>query len=172
MTARICIGASLLGMLVGACWPAPEPKDKPIEERAFGPSVAQASSAGTAGAETVLEIAINRFPSGYQAQWAMTQAGCAHNKAASEQIMSLQGRLAKFPESVGTMVQGKRVTSRTMEAEFEFVGEGEKWTRSMRFEMSPDRQKLTRTELADGQRTQYTRCPKFGSVLVKSTFEV
>jgi hypothetical protein len=40
-----------------------------------------------------------------------------------------------------------------MEAEFDFVGEGEKWTRSMRFEMSRDRQQLTRIDLADGHRT-------------------
>lgn len=160
MTARIlCIGASLLGILVGSCWPASEAKDKPIEE-AFGPSAAQASSAGKTVSERVLEIAISQFPSGYQAQWAMTEAGCGSDAEANEQLMSLQGQLAKFHESVGTMVQGKRITSRTMEAEFDFVGEGEKWSKSMRFEMSPDRQRLTRIDVADGRRTQYIRCPK------------
>jgi len=115
MTARIscilCIGASLLGILVGACWPAPEPQDKPIEERAFGSSFAQASSPDRPMAEVALEVAISQFLSAYQAQWAATQAGCARDEAASEQSMSLQGRLAKFHESMGNMVQGKRMMS-------------------------------------------------------------
>ncbi len=160
MTARIlCIAASLLGMSVGACWPAPEPQDQPIEEQAFGTISGQAYTT-PAVADVALEIAISQFPSGYQARWAMTKAGCADGAETSEQAMSLQGRLVKFHESVGTMIQGKRMTSRTMEAEFDFVGEGEKWTKSMRFEMSPNRQQMTRIDLADGHRTQYTRCPK------------
>jgi hypothetical protein len=161
MTARIlCIAASLLGMSVGACWPAPQAQEKPVEETEFGASSAAASSGDRPVADVPLEIAISQFPSGYQTQWAMTQAGCARDNDNSEQIMSLQGRLVKFPESIGTMIQGKRMTSRTMEAQFDFVGEGEKWTKAMRFEMSPDRQRLTRIDLADGHRTQYTRCPK------------
>lgn len=157
MTARIlCIAASLLGMSVGACWPAPKAQD----EAAFGAPSTTPSSADQPVADVPLEIAISQFPSGYQTEWAMTQAGCARDEDTSAQIMSLQGRLVKFPESIGTMIQGKRMTSRTMEAEFDFVGEGEKWTKAMRFEMSPDRQRLTRIDLADGHRTQYTRCAK------------
>jgi hypothetical protein len=159
MTARIlCIGASLLGATVGACWPAPAPQDKSLQAKATATPVAQ-TSASASGGEVPLDIAISHFPNGYQSRWAANGQGCADAPDTSVYIMSLQGRLVKFHESIGTMVQGKRTTSRAMEAEFEFVGEGQKWTKAMRFEMSPDRQQLTRIDLGDGLRTQYTRCP-------------
>lgn len=160
MTARIiCIGASLLGATVGACWPAPDVQEKRTDEAAMAAPVGQISSSAPSG-EVPLDIAISYFPNGYQSRWAFNNQGCADDPENSVQMMSLQGKLVKFHESIGTMVQGKRTTSRSMEAEFEFVGEGEKWTKAMRFELSPDRQKLTRIDLADGNRTQYTRCPK------------
>jgi hypothetical protein len=107
-----------------------------------------------------LEIALNQFPGGYQAKWAQNVASCTDDPETSAAIMSLQGRLIKLPDSIGTMMQGKRMTSKTMEAEFEFVNETEKSTRSMAFELSEDRARLTRTDLGDGLRTRYVRCPK------------
>jgi hypothetical protein len=107
-----------------------------------------------------LEIALNQFPGGYQSRWAKSTAACADDPESSTETMFLQGRLIKLPDDIGTMVQGKRMTSKTMEAEFEFVGKDTKSIRSMGFELSEDRQRLTRTDLADGLRTRYVRCPK------------
>jgi hypothetical protein len=47
-----------------------------------------------------------------------------------------------------------------MEAEFEFVGEGEKWNKRIGFEMSEDRKQLTRTDADDGASYRYVQCPK------------
>ncbi len=105
-----------------------------------------------------LEIAINQFPGGYQARWAMNSASCADEN--NEQMMSLQGKLVKFHESIGTMTEGKRETSRTMQADFEFTGEGEKWNKSIAFELSKDGKGLKRTDKDDGTSYQYVQCPK------------
>ena len=155
MSARIlCLSASLLGAMVGGCWPASQ---KDTNDIANG----SASASDASGvADVALEIALNQFPGGYQARWAHNAAACAEDPDTSSDIMSLQGRLIKLPGSIGTMMQGKRMTSKTMEAEFEFVEETEKSTRSMAFELSEDRARLTRTDLADGLRTRYVRCPK------------
>ena len=155
MTARLlCVCAAVLGSALGACLPVASDS----EER-NGATEMSATSPATS-ADVPLEIALNQFPSGYQARWAMTPAGCADDPETSEQMMSLQGKLVKFHESVGTMTAGKRKTSKTMEAEFEFVGEGEKWNKSMAFELSEDRKRLTRTDKGDGTTYQYVQCPK------------
>ena len=155
----ICLSATLLGATLGACWPIAREKDS-------SGSNYTATSAGSSGlannaavADVALEIALNQFPGGYQSRWAKNAQACAEDPETSIDIMSLQGRLIKFPDSLGTMVQGKRMTSKTMEAEFEFVGDGQKWTKSMAFQLSEDRQQLIRTDVGDDTRTRYVRCP-------------
>ncbi len=105
-----------------------------------------------------LEIAINQFPGGYQGRWAAATAQCADEN--DPQIMSLQGKLVKFHESIGTMTSGKRTTSRTMEADFEFLADGEKWNKSIAFELSTDGKSLTRNDKEDGTSYEYVQCPK------------
>jgi hypothetical protein len=151
MSAKLfCVSAALIGGIVGACLPAGSESETEETQQA----------ATTLPKDAPLEIAINQFPSGYQGRWATTGAGCAEDPQNSKQMMSLQGKLVKFHESIGTMTAGKRTTSRNMEAEFEFVGEGEKWNKAIAFEMSEDRKRLTRTDKDDGATYQYVQCPK------------
>ena len=105
-----------------------------------------------------LEIAINQFPGGYQGRWGASAANCADEN--DEQMMSLQGKLVRFQESIGTMTAGKRTTSRTMEADFEFLADGEKWNKSIAFELSTDGKSLTRKDKEDGISYEYVQCPK------------
>lgn len=155
MTAKLlCISASLMGAAVGACLPVASEE----KEQASGSQSVAVSSAPAA--DVPLEIAISQFPGGYQGRWATTQAGCADDPENSPQMMSLQGKLVKFHESIGTMTAGKRTTSKTMEAEFDFVGEGEKWSKTIAFEMTEDRKRITRTDKDDGASYQYVQCPK------------
>jgi len=153
-TKMLCLGATLLGATVGGCWPTSEKSSSDIKEHETS------AYNGAPVPDVALEIALNQFPGGYQARWAQNAVGCAEDPESSAINMSLQGRLIKLNGSIGTMVQGKRMTSKTMEAEFEFVGNADKSTRAMAFELSEDRAQLTRTDLADGMRTQYVRCPK------------
>jgi hypothetical protein len=146
MTARIiCLSTALMGAAVGACLPVAS-EDK-----------AQATAANT---DVPLEIAINQFPGGYQGRWATNAARCADDPESSPDVISLQGKLVKLHESIGTMTAGKRQTSKTMEAEFEFVGEGEKWNKVIAFAMSEDRKELVRTDKDDGASYRYVQCPK------------
>jgi hypothetical protein len=151
MSARLfCVSAALLGGLVGACLPT----GSESETTETTPEVAVMAK------DAPLDIAISQFPNGYQGRWATSAAGCADDPENSTQMMSLQGKLVKFHESIGTMTQGMRKTSRSMEAEFEFVGEGEKWNKRMAFEMSEDRKNLVRTDGNDGTTYRYVQCPK------------
>ncbi len=113
---------------------------------------------GSLPPDAPLEIAINQFPGGYQGRWGASAANCADEN--DEQMMSLQGKLVKFQESIGTMTAGKRTTSRTMEADFEFLAQGEKWNKSIAFELTKDGKGLTRKDKEDGTSYQYVQCPK------------
>jgi hypothetical protein len=152
MSAKLfCVSAALIGGVVGACLPTGTESEAADARQGEVVSLPK---------DAPLEIAINQFPSGYQGRWATTAAQCANDPENSEQMMSLQGKLVKFHESIGTMTAGKRMTSRAMEADFEFVGEGEKWNKRMAFEMSEDRKSLTRIDKDDGATYRYVQCPK------------
>lgn len=159
MTARmICVGASLLGVVVGSCLPVAS--EQQAEAKTDSLYISTSTSTKPPVTEVPLEIAINQFPSGYQGRWAKTAGDCRSDAEPSENVISLQGRLLKFYESVGTMTEGKRITSKTMQAEFDFVGEGEKWTKNIAFEMSKNREKLRRIDGDGGMTYHYVRCPK------------
>lgn len=150
MTARLfCVFAAALGSVVGACLPVAseaEKKEQPYKN--------------ASESDVPLEIAISYFPGAYQGRWATTAAGCADDPENSQQMISLQGKLLKSYESIGTMIDGKRQTSKTMEAEFEFIGEGTKWNRTIAFELDEDRSRLTKTDKGDGTAIRYVQCPK------------
>lgn len=156
----ICLSATLLGATLGACWPVSRADNANDAANASQSASSGAGQSGASVSDVALEIALNQFPGGYQSRWATNLQACAEDPETSADIMSLQGRLIKFPDSLGTMVQGKRMTSKTMEAEFEFVRDGKKWTKSMAFQLSEDRQQLVRTDVAGNTRTGYVRCPK------------
>lgn len=162
MAARILwLSASLLAATVGACGQAPD-QDGSEANAGASPSATYTESGQNRAtvADVPLDIVISQFPGGYQSRWALNAAACAGDPETSAEIMSLQGRLVKFNENIGTMIQGKRTTSKTMEAEFEFESQGNKTTKSMAFELSEDRQKLVRTDVENLMKTRYVRCPK------------
>lgn len=160
MTAKLlCVCASVLGAAVGACLPVSPESESQDNEAPSNVAVAPVASSAPVP-DVPLEIAINQFPSGYQGRWATNAAACADDPEHSTEIMSLQGKLVKFHESVGTMTEGKRTTSKTMQAAFAFVGEGEKWSKSMAFALSENRKRLALTDMDDGASYQYVQCPK------------
>ena len=152
MSAKLyCLYATILGAAVGACLPAASETDEEI---------AQTETSVAMSPDAPLEIAISQFPGGYQGRWGLTPVACADDSENSPNVIALQGKLVKFHESIGTMTEGKRETSRAMEATFEFVGEGEKWTKSIGFQLSKDGKALTRTDRDDNKAYQYVQCPK------------
>lgn len=140
-----------MGVGLGACLPSASDGGEQAE---------QTETSASMPPDAPLEIAINQFPGGYQGRWAMTAAACADDPENSPNAMSLQGKLVKFHESVGTMTEGMRETSRSMEATFEFVSEGEKWSKPMAFQLSKDGKVLTRTDRDDATTYRYVQCPK------------
>ena len=61
MAAKIlCLSAILLGATVGACWPIAD------KNAVAGAQSAESPTADLGVADVALEIAINRFPAGYQ----------------------------------------------------------------------------------------------------------
>ena len=152
MSAKLyCLYATMLGASVGACLPTASNSEE---------QGAQTGQEATLPPDAPLEIAINQFPGGYQGRWALNAAACEGEHETGTNVISLQGKLVKFHESIGTMTQGMRETSRSMVGDFEFVGEGEKWTKSIAFELSEDRKELTRIDRDDAATYRYVQCPK------------
>ena len=148
----LCVCATVMGAALGACLPVSS-DDKAKEQASEETSTAPV-------ADAPLEIVISQFPRGYQGKWASSAAACADDPETSKDMISLQGRLVKLHNAIGTMTAGKRMTSRTLEGEFEFVSEGEKSNKPIAFEMSEDMKRLTRTDKDDGQSYRYVQCPK------------
>lgn len=116
-------------------------------------------SAPTQSPDAPLEIVITQFPKGYMGRWGMNANDCVPDASDAKGLMSVQGSLVKFYESMGTMRNGKRVTLNSLTSDFDMVGEGQKWQTRNTFELTDDRTGLTRTDTASGERFVYTRCP-------------
>ena len=89
----------------------------------------------------------------------MTANDCVPGASDAKGLISIQGSLVKFYESVGTMRNGKRKTLTSLSTDFDMVGEGQEWQARNLFQLSGDRSGLTRTDTATGERFVYTRCP-------------
>jgi hypothetical protein len=106
-----------------------------------------------------LEIAITQFPKAYMGRWGMTANDCISGASDAKGLISIQGSLVKFYESVGTMRNGKRLTLNSTSADFDMVGEGQEWRMHNSFQLTNDRSGLTRTDITTGERYVYIRCP-------------
>ena len=122
-------------------------------------SEANAGDTGmTVAADAPLDITITQFPKSYFGRWGRTQGDCAMGTTAATGLVSVQGSLVKFFESVATMRDGKRESLTSMSAHFDMVGEGQEWESHTRYRLSDDRNRLTREDLATGEKTVYDRC--------------
>jgi hypothetical protein len=105
-----------------------------------------------------LEIVITQFPQAYIGRWGMTANDCVLHASDAKGLMSVQGSLVKFYESIGTMRNGKRQTVNSLTSDFDMVGEGQKWQTRNTFQLIDERNGLTRIDTASGDRFVYTRC--------------
>lgn len=150
MSAKIsCVGAALVGVLLGSCLPS-QPDEAQTDP---------ANTSGVAASTAPLDIAITRFPGAYVGRWGQNANDCQPGRSDAKGLMSVQGSLVKFYESVGTMRKGTRESTVSVKGDFEFMGEGQKWEKPMQFKLDKDRKQLVRTDMADGSKTIYTRCP-------------
>jgi hypothetical protein len=155
MVARIlCVSACLLGAALGSCLPVAS------KESQDGSTEVSATVANDDQSPDVpLQIAISQFPGGYQGRWAASGADCIEDGDGKANLISLQGKLLKIDQSIGTMTAGNRLTSKTMKAEFEFAEDGKKWNRDVAFKLSEDRSGLSVVDSGDGKQRRYVRCP-------------
>jgi hypothetical protein len=150
MSAKLaCVGAIVLGAALGSCLPSSKSDD--ASKKAQQPSVDLA-------ADAPLKIAIVQFPNAYFGRWGLTPGDCKNGVSDAKGLISVQGSLVKFYEATATMRDGQRETMTSMSANFEFVGEGQKWEKKVRYQLRDDRQVLIRTDLDDGVSYTYQRC--------------
>ena len=125
----------------------------------MGPEVSAGDTGTTAISEDApLDITISQFPKSFFGRWGLTQGDCAMGTTAATGLISVQGSLVKFHESIATMRDGKRESTTSMSAHFDVVGEDEKWVAHTRYRLSDARQQLTREDLATGEKQAYERC--------------
>lgn len=144
----MCVGLALLVIGCG------------VQDNAAGSktNTDEATSAAIA-ADVPLEIVINQFPASYFGRWGLTDADCIVGVSDAKGLISVQGSLVKFYESIATLRDGKRETLTSVSGNFDMVGEGQEWETHNRYQLSEDRQKLTRIDSGTGEKYHYLRCP-------------
>ncbi len=116
------------------------------------------TTSAVVAADAPVDIAIAQFPKSYFGRWGLSQGDCAMGTTVATGLISVQGSLVKFYESVATMRDGKRESLTSMSAHFDVAGEGQEWEAHTRYRLSNDRQQLTREDLATGEKYVYDRC--------------
>ena len=121
------------------------------------PTGSDFSQSGIA-ADAPLDITITQFPKSYFGRWGVSPSDCAMGESGGSGLISVQGSLVKFAESIATMRDGKRESLTSMSAYFDVVGEGREWETHTRYRLSKDRQKLTRQDFGSNEKQVYQRC--------------
>ena len=137
-------------MLLASCGSS----DDPVGVEAVAEEVKQVG----VSADAPLDITITQFPKSYFGRWGVSQDDCAMGITGARGLISIQGSLVKFEGSVATMRDGKRESLTSMSSYFDVTGESQKSETHTRYQLSDDRQQLTRKDLATGEKQVYERC--------------
>ena len=137
-------------MLLASCGSS----DDPVGVEAVAEEVKQVG----VSADAPLDITITQFPKSYFGRWGVSQDDCAMGITGARGLISIQGSLVKFEGSVATMRDGKRESLTSMSSYFDVTGESQKSETHTRYQLSDDRQQLTREDLATGEKQVYERC--------------
>ena len=137
-------------MLLASCGSS----DDPVGVEAVAEEVKQVG----VSADAPLDITITQFPKSYFGRWGVSQDDCAMGITGARGLISIQGSLVKFEGSVATMRDGKRESLTSMSSYFDVTGESQKSETHTRYQLSDDRQQLTREDLATGEKQVDERC--------------
>ena len=102
---------------------------------------------------TAAEAAI---PPALQGHWGMTPADCTSTRGDAKGLLIVGPEALKFYESSAKPVRNVKSSADTLSGDFDFIGEGQTWTKFQTLERQAD--KLVRTESSPIASFTYVRC--------------
>ena len=121
--------------------PAPSPTGGP-------PANAVQENAPTAPAGTI--------PAALQGRWGLSPGDCTSSLGDAKGLLVVSPSELRFYESRAVPTANAQASSDSIEGDFDFTGEGQKWTRHESLEVRDD--KLVRTERNPVASYSYARC--------------
>lgn len=142
------------GLALAAC-------DDPPEGAQSGPENAQVNGNATAsGADTGQSGTI---PVTLQGRWGINAADCTTTLGDDKGLLTIDGQTVKFYRSRATLETVNERSESSIDAAFDFTGEGMTWQRRMVLDAQDDGATLVRHDYGDDAEPgpiRYARCPE------------
>ena len=96
------------------------------------------------------------FPAALQGRWGLTPADCTSTRGDAKGLLLVSSDALRFYESSARPARNVKRTADSLSADFDFTGEGQRWTKFETLEVRGNR--LVRTESSPMASFTYVRC--------------
>ena len=152
---RAAVAWAALGLaLLAGCGDGRDLPDTGAENVILPPEASPATNAANASAAAGPSAAAEAptdIPEAYRGEWNADLTACG--SGLSDSRLRIGARSLAFHESAAEVRRVERVDARTIRVEADFQGEGERWSRTVQFRLSPEGDRLVMDDFAR------RRCP-------------
>ena len=113
------------------------------------------------GAEPLPDLSEATIPASFHGRWGINPGDCTDENGDAKGSIQISENELRFYESVATLRTVSESETGTIRATYDFVGEGQEWSRDIKLAISEDGTQLTRTEYGDDAMAEpltYTKC--------------
>lgn len=113
------------------------------------------------GARAPAEVSASTIPEAMRGRWGLAPADCTSPRGDAKGSIEIDGTSIRFYESRAILQTIAESGPAHLHAQFAFSGEGQQWTRDMRWRLARDGMQLVRSEAGDGAIAEpltYARC--------------
>ena len=114
------------------------------------------------GASAPDGMAAATIPAALYGRWGINPGDCTDERGDAKGSIQISAEGLRFYESRATVREVANADDASIRATYDFLGEGQSWSRDIELRMSADGTKLVQTEFGEGAITQpmtYTKCP-------------
>ena len=113
------------------------------------------------GAEPLPDLLDANIPAAFHGRWGMTPGDCTDENGDAKGSIQVSADQLRFYESLATIGAVSENGQGVIRANFDFMGEGQEWSRDIKLALSEDGNELTRTEYGEDAMNEpvtYTKC--------------
>ena len=113
------------------------------------------------GAEPLPDLSEATIPEAFHGRWGINPGDCTDKNGDAKGSIQISENQLRFYESRATLGEVSESETGTIRAKYDFVGEGQEWSRDIKLAISEDGTQLTRTEYGEDAMAEpltYTKC--------------
>lgn len=155
----------LLALALGACDARTPDADAPANDALPANAIEDATGPEDDGRAALppetpaVSPADSAIPAAFHGRWGMVPADCGPDASIAKGLMTVNGAMLRFYESVGRPVTIDTPAPDRLSGRFGFTGEGMEWSKDITLTLADNGNAIIRTESDPDTQYRYARCP-------------